>query len=149
MGGRCFCVETFQSRDAVLPPYDQGGVTASLQSFKSRFSSSSSSSSSSSFFFFLLLVLLCVFLAFCLCVAALRSRGAWRTGSPFPVLVTLFSVCLGCPVAAFKAATAVTVFGSLFSCQHISVVFSLVLFLLHRHVLGRSLEHPHARIHGS
>ena len=29
------------------------------------------------------------------------------------------------------------------------VVFSFVLFLLHRHVLGRSLEHPHARIHGS
>ena len=26
------------------------------------------------------------------------------------------------------------------------VVFSFVLFLLHRHVLGRSLEHPHARI---
>merc|ERR1712194_909450 len=78
---------------------------------------------SSSFFFFLLLVLLCVFLAFCLCVAALRSRGAWRTGSPFPVLVTLFSVCLGCPVAAFKAATAVAQFSVLFSCQHISVVF--------------------------
>ena len=25
-------------------------------------------------------------------------------------------------------------------------MFSFVLFLLHRHVLGRSLEHPHARI---
>merc|ERR1711957_791938 len=54
--GRCFCVETFQSRGAVLPPYDQGGVAASLQSFKSRFSSSSSS-----FFFLFLLVLLWVF----------------------------------------------------------------------------------------
>merc|ERR1712008_277662 len=70
--------------------------------------------------FLLLLLLLLVFLAFCLCVAALRSRGAWRTGSPFPVLVTLFSVCLGCPVAAFKAATAVAaVFGSLFVSAHL------------------------------
>ena len=46
--GRCFCVETFQSRDAVLPPYDQGGVAASLQSFTSRFPLFLSSSCSSS-----------------------------------------------------------------------------------------------------
>ena len=54
--------------------------------------------------------------------------------------------CLGSPVAAFKAATGVAV-SVLFCVSSTRVVFSFVLFLLHRHVLGRSLEHPHARIH--
>merc|ERR1712153_198520 len=105
--GRCFCVETFQSRDAVLPPYDQGGVTASLQSFKSRFSSSSSSSSSSS---------LCVF-----GVQSLRCCSPQQGGVEDRIAIPCVSHpfhCLGCPVAAFKAATAVAVFGSVFVSAH-------------------------------
>ena len=48
-------------------------------------------------------------------------------------------------MAAFTADTGVAV-SVLFCVSSTRVVFSLVLFLLHPHVLGRSLEHPHARI---
>ena len=60
------------------------------------------------------------------------------------MLVTLFTVKGAAPVAAFKTAP----WSQFPFCFRVSarVVFSVVLFLLHRHVLERSLEHPHARI---
>ena len=62
-------------------------------------------------------------------VDGLGERQCWRTGSPLIVLVALFTPVECCSFRVFAKRRR--------------------LFPLHRHVLGRYLEHPHALLHMS